>query len=87
LPQLKRKTEFYIFELLALLFGAGASQVFFVQDIRWRTLAICGFGYVASFAMMVSIRCLHCREPLGRIDGKWGFFPEVNCSKCGRDHG
>lgn len=87
LPQLGRKTEFYIFELLALVFGASASQVFFTHDIRWRTLAVCALGYAASFGMMVSVRCLHCREPLGRVNGKWGFFPDASCSKCGRDHG
>jgi hypothetical protein len=87
LPQLKRKTEFYVFEVLALAFGASASRVFFTHDIRWETLAICALGYAAAFGMMVSVRCLHCREPLGRVNGKWGFFPEINCSKCGRDHG
>ena len=87
LPQLGRKAEFYIFEGLALVFGASASQVFFTHDIRWQTLAICALGYAASFAMMVSVRCMHCREPVGKVNGKWGFFPEINCSKCGRDHG
>ena len=86
-PQLRRKTEFYIFELLALAFGASVSQIFFVRDLRWQTLAICVIGYVVSFAMMVSVKCMHCREPIGRVRGRWGFFAEDNCSKCGRDHG
>jgi hypothetical protein len=86
-PQLKRKTEFYVFELLSLVFGASVSQVFFIHEIRWQTLAVCALGYTASFAMMVSVRCLHCREPLGRVNGKWGFFPDEACTKCGRDHG
>jgi len=87
LPQLRRKTEFYIFEALALVFGASASQVFFVHNIGWQSLAICAAGYAVSFAMMVSVRCVHCREPLGRVDGKWAPFPQTSCSKCGRDHG
>jgi hypothetical protein len=87
LPQLRRKTEFYIFEALALVFGASASQVFFVHDLRWQSLAICAAGYAVSFLIMVSIRCTHCREPLGRVNGKWGPFPQALCSKCGRDHG
>ena len=87
LPQLRRKTEFYVFELLALAFGASASQIFFVHELSWQTLAICGLGYAASFAMMVSVKCTHCREPLGRVNGKWGFLAEDICSKCGRDHG
>ena len=87
LPHLKRKTEFYIFELFALTFGASLAQVFFFHQLRWETLAICGLGYVASFATMVSIRCIHCKEPIGRVNGRWGPFPDDSCSKCGRDHG
>ncbi len=87
LPKLRRKTEFYIFEALALGFGASASQFFFVNEIRWQQLMICGVGYVASFAMMVSVKCIHCREPLGRVDGRWVPIPDSFCSKCGRDHG
>lgn len=87
LPQLKRKTEFYIFEVLALVFGASASQIFFIRDYRWQSLAICAAGYAVSFGIMVSIRCTHCREPLGRVNGKWGPFPHSLCSKCGREHG
>jgi hypothetical protein len=87
LPQLKRRTEFYIFEVLALTFGASLAQVFFVHQLRWQTLATCALGYAASFAMMVSIRCAHCKEPIGRVDGRWGPFPDDSCSKCGRDHG
>ena len=86
-PQLRRRTEFYVFEMLALSFGACASKVFFVHDFSWRWLAMCALGYVGSFCMMVSIRCIHCREPLGRINGRWGFFPAEICRKCGRDHG
>jgi hypothetical protein len=87
LPQLRRKTEFYIFEALALGFGASAAQFFFVDVVRWQQVVICGVGYAASFAMMVSVKCAHCREPLGRVDGKWVPIPETQCSKCGRDHG
>jgi hypothetical protein len=86
-PQLRRKTEFYIFEILALGFGASAAQFFFVDEVRWQQLVICGVGYAASFAMMVSVKCIHCKEPLGRVDGKWVPIPESQCSKCGRDHG
>jgi hypothetical protein len=86
-PQLRRKTEFYIFEALALVFGASASQVFFLHEIHWRSVAICGLGYAASFAMMVSIRCAHCKEPLGKVNGKWVPIAESQCTKCGRDHG
>ena len=86
-PQLKRKAEFYIFEALALAFGASISQVFFVHQLRWQNVAICILGYAASFAMMVSVRCSHCREPLGRVDGKWVAIAQTHCSKCGRDHG
>jgi len=85
-PQLRRKTEFYIFEVLALLFGASLAHVF-VHEIRWQTLVLCLAGYAASFAMMVSVRCAHCREPVGRIDGKWRPLANGLCSKCGRDHG
>ena len=87
LPQLRRRTEFYIFEALALGFGASAAQFFFVHEIRWQQLVICGVGYVTSFAMMVSVKCVHCKEPLGRVDGNWVPIPEASCSKCGRDHG
>ena len=87
LPQLRRKTEFYVFEALALAFGASASQFFFVDHIRWQSLMVCGIGYVASFIMMVSVRCSHCREPIGRVDGKWVPIAHAMCSKCGRDHG
>ena len=87
LPQLKRRTEFYIFEVFALTFGASLAQVFFVRQLRWQTLAICALGYGASFATMVSIRCRHCREPIGRVNGRWAPFPDDSCSKCGRDHG
>ena len=87
LPQLKRKMEFYIFEALALAFGASLARVFFVHALRWQTFAICALGYAASFALMVSVRCAHCREPLGRVNGKWGPFADWRCSKCGRDHG
>jgi hypothetical protein len=87
LPQLKRKTEFYIFEVFSLTFGASLAQVFFVQQLRWQTLAICALGYAASFTTMVSIRCAHCKEPIGRVNGRWAPFPDHSCSKCGRDHG
>jgi len=87
IPRLRRRTEFYLFEMFALSFGASASKVFFVHDISWLWLATCALGYVASFSMMVSVRCTHCHEPLGRINGKWGFFPDEICLKCGRDHG
>jgi hypothetical protein len=87
LPQLTRRMEFYIFELLALAFGMSMARVFFVHELRWQTFAISVLGYVASFAMMVSVKCMHCREPLGRVDGKWGPFADAACSKCGRDHG
>ncbi len=86
-PQLRRKTEFYIFEALALVFGASASHFFFPREIHWQSVAICGLGYAASFAMMVNIRCTHCKEPLGKVNGKWVPMPETQCSKCGRDHG
>jgi len=86
-PQLRRKTEFYVFEALALAFGASVAQVFIVHEIRWQTLLICLAGYAASFAMIVSVRCSHCQEPVGRIDGKWGPLANGWCSKCGRDHG
>jgi hypothetical protein len=86
-PQLKRKTEFYVFELLALAFGTSLAQFFFVHELRWQNLAICVLGYAASFCAMVSIRCTHCREPIGRVNGKWGPFADPSCSKCGRDHG
>jgi hypothetical protein len=87
LPQLRRKTEFYLFEVLSLAFGASLAQFFFVHDWRWQNFAICALGYVASFCAMVSIRCIHCREPLGRVNGKWSAFADDSCSKCGRDHG
>lgn len=87
LPQLRRKAEFYIFEALALLFGASASLIFFLHALRWQTLAVCAVGYAASFAMMVSVRCSHCREPLGRVNGKWGPIAQTPCSKCNRDPG
>lgn len=86
-PQLKRKTEFYIFELLSLAFGISLAQFFFVPDWRWRSFAICALGYVAAFCAMVSIRCIHCQEPLGRVNGRWSAFADDSCSKCGRDHG
>ncbi len=87
LPQLKRKTEFYIFEVFALAFGASLAQVFFVHELRWQTLAICALGYATSFTTMVSIRCAHCREPIGLVNGRWGPFAEDSCSRCGQDHG
>lgn len=87
LPQLRRRAEFYVFELLALTFGASAARVFFVHGLSWQWLVTCMLGYIASFAMMVSVKCIHCREPLGRVNGKWGPFPQEICSKCGRDHG
>jgi hypothetical protein len=37
--------------------------------------------------MMVSVKCMHCREPLGRAEAKTGFSAEDKFSKCGRDHG
>jgi hypothetical protein len=87
LPQLRRKTEFYVFELLSLVFGASLAQFFFVRDWGWQSFAICALGYVASFCAMISIRCTHCREPLGRVNGGWSAFADDSCSKCGRDHG
>lgn len=87
IPQLRRRTEFYVFELLALTFGASAARVFFVHELSWQWLLSCLLGYVACFAMMVSVKCVHCREPLGRVNGKWGAFAEEICSRCGRDHG
>lgn len=86
-PQLKRKAEFYIFEALAFAFGGSASLFFFLHWVGWQTLAICGVGYAASFAMMVTVRCSHCREPLGRVNGRWGPIAETRCSKCNRDPG
>jgi len=86
-PGLKRKTEFYIFELLALAFGASASQFFFVHQIRWQQIVICCLGYVTSFVMMISVKCTHCKEPIGKVDGKWVPFAHDQCSRCGRDHG
>jgi hypothetical protein len=85
-PQLPKKMEFYVFELLALGFGASASQFFF-HEIRWPQILVCGLGYVASFAMMVRVRCVHCREPVGKVDGKWVPVASQACSKCGHDHG
>lgn len=87
IPRLRKKTEFYVFEVFALAFGASASQFFFTRDLRWQQIVICGLGYAASFAMMVSAKCVHCREPVGRIDGKWAPLPRAQCSKCGHDHG
>jgi hypothetical protein len=85
-PQLPRKVEFYIFELLAFGFGASVSQVFF-RGLHWQQLLICTLGYAASFAMMVTVRCVHCREPVGKVDGKWVPVAAPACSKCGHDHG
>jgi len=85
-PQLPKKAEFYVFEIFALAFGASASQFIFTTEIHWQQIIVCGLGYVASFLMMVSVRCAHCREPLGRVNGKWSPLAAAECSKCGHDH-
>lgn len=80
-----KRAQYLFSETLVLIFGLAACQVFEASPthIRWAALVPCMFGYLASFALLLTTRCDNCDEPVGRDGKRLLAIPHANCQRCG----
>jgi hypothetical protein len=85
--RLGKRGQYLISETLVLAFGLSACRVFesSPSHIRWSALVPCMFGYLASFALLLTTRCDNCNEPVGREGKRLVAFPHSHCERCGAD--
>jgi len=87
LSRLGKRGQYLISETLVLGFGLSACQVFESNPghVHWGALIPCMFGYLASFALLLTTRCDNCNEPVGREGKRLVAFPHSHCDHCGTD--
>ena len=85
LSRFGKRAQYLFSETLVLIFGLAACQVFESEPthIQWAALVPCMFGYLASFALLLTTRCDNCNEPVGREGRRLIAFPHANCQRCG----
>jgi len=85
LSRFGKRTQYLFSETLVLIFGLAACQVFESSPVRiaWAALVPCMFGYLASFALLLTTRCDNCNEPVGRQGKRLVAFPHAHCQRCG----
>jgi hypothetical protein len=85
LSRFGKRAQYLVSETLVLIFGLAACQVFETDQthIQWAAIIPCIFGYLASFALLLTTRCGNCGEPVGRNGKRLMAFPHANCQRCG----
>ena len=83
--KVSKRSQFLLCETMVLLFGIAACTLFQGHAVRWAAVIPCMIGYLASFSLMLTTRCDHCNEPVGRERGRLVAVPHTHCERCGND--
>ncbi len=83
LPKMSRRTEFLLYEGLAIVFGWRIAEIAQAEPLAPMDLGVCLFGLGLCLAMMFSLRCERCKTRMGREMTQLVSLPESHCTKCG----